>query len=156
MVAALVEGAPAPDFHLVRDGGGAISLADFKNTKLVLYFYPKADTPGCTIEAKDFSRLSPAFAKAGVAVVGVSADPVKKQDAFKTKHALITPLASDETHEMLQLYGVWGKKSMYGKTYMGIQRTTVLIGADGRIARIWPKVKIEGHAEEVLAAAKAL
>ena len=156
MAAALVEGAPAPDFHLMRDGGGAISLADFKNTKLVLYFYPKADTPGCTIEAKDFSRLSPAFAKAGVAVVGVSADPVKKQDAFKTKHALATPLASDETHEMLQSYGVWGKKSMYGKTYMGIQRTTVLIGADGRIARIWPKVKIEGHAEEVLAAAKAL
>jgi thioredoxin-dependent peroxiredoxin len=153
---ALVEGAPAPDFHLARDGGGAISLGDFKNRKLVLYFYPTADTPGCTIEAKDFSRLSPAFAKAGVAVVGVSADPVKKQDAFKTKHALATPLASDETHEMLQSYGVWGQKSMYGKTYMGIQRTTVLIGADGRIARIWPKVKIEGHAEEVLAAAQAL
>jgi len=91
----------------------------------------------------------------GVAVVGVSADPVKKQDAFKTKHALTTPLASDETHEMLQSYGVWGEKSMYGKTYMGIQRTTVLIGPDGRIARIWPKVKIEGHAEEVLEAAKA-
>ena len=156
MAAVLAEGAPAPDFHLARDGGGAISLADFKNRKLVLYFYPKADTPGCTIEAKDFSRLNPAFAKAGVAVVGVSADPVKKQDAFKTKHALTTPLASDETHAMLQSYGVWGEKSMYGKTYMGITRTTVLIGADGRIARIWPKVKIEGHAEEVLAAAKAL
>ncbi len=154
--AALAEGAPAPDFHLVRDGGDTISLADFKNRKLVLYFYPKADTPGCTIEAKDFSRLNAAFAKAGVAVVGVSADPVKKQDAFKTKHALATPLASDESHEMLQSYGVWGQKSMYGKTYMGIQRTTVLIGADGRIARIWPKVKIEGHAEEVLAAARAL
>jgi thioredoxin-dependent peroxiredoxin len=154
--AALAEGAPAPDFRLVRDGGDTISLADFKNRKLVLYFYPKADTPGCTVEAKDFSRLNSAFAKAGVAVVGVSADPVKKQDAFKTKHALATPLASDETHEMLQSYGVWGQKSMYGKTYMGIQRTTVLIGADGRIARIWPKVKIEGHAEEVLAAAKAL
>ncbi len=154
--AALAEGAPAPDFRLVRDGGDTISLADFKNRKLVLYFYPKADTPGCTVEAKDFSRLNSAFAKAGVAVVGVSADPIKKQDAFKTKHALATPLASDETHEMLQSYGVWGQKSMYGKTYMGIQRTTVLIGADGRIARIWPKVKIEGHAEEVLAAAKAL
>jgi peroxiredoxin Q/BCP len=153
---ALVEGAPAPDFHLARDGGGAISLGDFKNRKLVLYFYPKADTPGCTIEAKDFSRLSPAFAKAGIAVVGVSADPVKKQDAFKTKHQLTTPLASDETHEMLQSYGVWGEKSMYGKTYMGIRRTTVLIGPDGRVARIWPKVKIEGHAEEVLEAAKAL
>jgi thioredoxin-dependent peroxiredoxin len=156
MAAPLVEGAPAPDFHLSRDGGSAISLADFKNRKLVLYFYPKADTPGCTIEAKDFSRLSPAFEKAGIAVVGVSADPVKKQDAFKAKHALTTPLASDETHEMLQSYGVWAQKSMYGKTYMGIQRTTVLIGPDGRVARIWPKVKIEGHAEEVLAAAKAL
>jgi thioredoxin-dependent peroxiredoxin len=156
MAGPLVEGAPAPDFHLARDGGGAISLADFERRKLVLYFYPKADTPGCTIEAKDFSRLNSAFEKAGVAVVGVSADPVKKQDAFKTKHGLTTPLASDETHQMLEAYGVWGEKSMYGKRYMGIQRTTVLIGPDGRIARIWPKVKIEGHAEEVLAAAKAL
>jgi peroxiredoxin Q/BCP len=156
MAGHLAEGAPAPDFRLARDGGGAVSLADFKRRKLVLYFYPKADTPGCTIEAKDFSRLNSAFEKAGVAVVGVSADPVKKQDAFKTKHQLTTPLASDETHEMLEAYGVWGEKSMYGKRYMGIQRTTVLIGPDGRIARIWPKVKIEGHAEEVLAAAKAL
>jgi peroxiredoxin Q/BCP len=121
---------------------------------VVLYFYPKADTPGCTIEAKDFSRLQPAFAKAGVAVLGVSADPVKKQDAFKTKHQLTTPLASDETHEMLEAYGVWGEKSMYGKKYLGISRTTILIGADGRVLRIWPKVKIEGHAEEVLEAAK--
>src|SRR6516165_5658234 len=156
MAAALAVGAPAPEFHLARDGGGAISLADFKNRKLVLYFYPKADTPGCTIEAKDFSRLHEAFAKAGIAVVGVSADPVKKQDAFKAKHALSTPLASDENHEMLEAYGVWAEKSMYGKKYMGIHRTTVLIGADGRIARIWPKVKIEGHAEEVLAATKAI
>jgi thioredoxin-dependent peroxiredoxin len=156
MAGPLVEGAPAPDFHLARDGGGAIALADFERRKLVLYFYPKADTPGCTIEAKDFSRLNSAFEKAGIAVIGVSADPVKKQDAFKTKHGLTTPLASDETHEMLEAYGVWGEKSMYGKRYMGIQRTTVLIGPDGRIARIWPKVKIEGHAEEVLAAAKAL
>ena len=156
MVVKLADGAPAPDFRLMRDGGGTVSLADFKGRKLVLYFYPKADTPGCTVEAKDFSRLQPAFAKAGIAVVGVSADPVRKQDAFKTKHRLTTPLASDETHEMLQAYGVWGEKSMYGKTYMGINRTTVLIGTDGRIARIWPKVRIEGHAEEVLAAAKAI
>ena len=133
-----------------------MSLADFKDRKLVLFFYPKADTSGCTIEAKDFSRLNPDFAKAGVAVIGVSADPVKKQDAFKTKHDLATPLASDETHGMLEAYGVWGEKSMYGRKYMGITRTTVLIGADGRIARIWPKVKIPGHAEEVLAAARAL
>jgi len=156
MTADLTVGAKAPDFHLGRDGGGTMSLADFKGKKLILYFYPKADTPGCTIEAKDFSRLQPAFAKAGVVVVGVSADPVKKQDAFKTKHALTTPLASDETHEMLEAYGVWAEKSMYGKKYMGINRTTVLIGADGRIARVWPKVKIEGHADDVLAAAKAI
>jgi peroxiredoxin Q/BCP len=154
MTAQLAEGGPAPDFHLDRDGGGAVSLKDFKGQKLVLYFYPKADTPGCTIEAKDFSRLQPAFAKAGVAVLGVSADPVKKQDAFKTKHQLTTPLASDETHGMLEAYGVWMEKSMYGKKYMGINRTTILIGADGRILRIWPKVKIEGHAEEVLEAAE--
>ena len=156
MTTDLTSGARAPDFRLARDGGGTVSLEDFKGRKLVLYFYPKADTPGCTIEAKDFSRLQPAFAEAGIAVVGVSADPVKKQDAFKTRHALTTPLASDETHQMLEAYGVWVEKSMYGKKYMGINRTTVLIGTDGRIARIWPKVKIEGHAEEVLAAAKAI
>src|SRR5579859_1276079 len=112
MAAQLTEGAKAPNFRLARDGGGTVSLADFKGQPLVLYFYPKADTPGCTIEAKDFTRLQPAFAKAGIAVVGVSADPVRKQDAFKTKHALTTPLASDETHEMLTAYGVWAEKSM--------------------------------------------
>lgn len=156
MAADLTVGAKAPDFRLARDGGGTLSLADFKGKKLVLYFYPKADTPGCTIEAKDFSRLQPAFDEAVVALVGVSADPVKKQDAFKAKHALTTPLASDESHEMLKAYGVWAEKSMYGRKYMGINRVTVLIGGDGRIMRIWPKVKIEGHAEEVLAAAKAI
>src|SRR5258708_12685921 len=145
MAAPLVEGSPAPDFHLARGGGGAVSLDDFKNKKLVLYFYPKADTPGCTIEAKDFSRLSPAFAKAGIAVVGVSADPVKKQDAFKTKHELTTPLASDETHEMLEAYGVWMEKSMYGRKYMGINRTTVLIGADGPIPPTCPKANTQAH-----------
>jgi thioredoxin-dependent peroxiredoxin len=153
MSAKLPPGAEAPDFHLPHDGGGSVALSDFAGKKLVLYFYPKADTPGCTIEAKDFSRLAPAFEKAGVAVIGISADPVKKQVAFKAKHALQTPLASDETHEMLEAYGVWTQKSMYGRSYMGINRTTVLVGADGRIIRVWPKVKIEGHAEEVLAAA---
>ena len=133
-----------------------MALADFKGKKLVLYFYPKADTSGCTTEAKDFTRLHKEFVKAGVAVVGVSADPIKKQDAFKAKHGLLMPLASDESHKMLTAYGVWGEKSMYGKKYMGIHRTTVLIGPDGCIVRIWPKVKIGGHAEEVLAAAKAL
>jgi peroxiredoxin Q/BCP len=156
MTATLAEGDKAPDFRLPRDGGSTVALKDFKGKKLVLYFYPKADTSGCTTEAKDFTRLHKDFMKAGVAVVGVSADPVKKQDAFKAKHDLATPLASDESHEMLTAYGVWGEKSMYGRKYMGIQRTTVLIGPDGRIVRIWPKVKIPGHAEEVLAAAKAM
>jgi thioredoxin-dependent peroxiredoxin len=151
----LAESAPAPDFRLACDGGGTVSLQNFKGRKLVLFFYPRADTPGCTIEARDFSRLQPAFAKAGVAVVGVSADPVKKQDAFKAKHQLTTPLASDETHAMLAAYGAWGEKSKYGKTYFGVIRTTVLIGEDGRILRIWPKVKVGGHADEVLAAATA-
>jgi thioredoxin-dependent peroxiredoxin len=156
MTATLAAGDKAPDFHLARDGGSNVALSDFKGKKLVLYFYPKADTSGCTTEAKDFTRLHKEFVKAGVAVVGVSADPVKKQDAFRAKHNLETPLASDESHEMLTAYGVWGEKSMYGRKYMGIHRTTVLIGPDGRIARIWPKVKIAGHAEEVLAAATAL
>jgi peroxiredoxin Q/BCP len=152
----LVPGSKAPAFSLPRDGGGKVSLADFKGQNLVLYFYPRADTPGCTVESKAFSGLSKAFAKAGTAVVGVSADPVKAQDAFKAKHGLAIPLASDETHRMLDAYGVWGEKSMYGKKFMGITRTTLLIDRDGRIARIWPKVKVEGHAEEVLAAAKEL
>jgi peroxiredoxin Q/BCP len=149
-------GSKAPAFSLPRDGGGKVSLADFKGQNLVLYFYPRADTPGCTVESKAFSSLSKTFAKAGTAVLGVSADPVKAQDAFKAKHGLAIPLASDETHRMLEAYGVWGEKSMYGKKFMGITRTTFLIDQEGRIARIWPKVKVEGHAEEVLAAAKEL
>lgn len=153
---ALAIGAKAPPFNLPRDGGGTVSLADFKGQNLVLYFYPRADTPGCTVESKAFSALSADFAKAGAAVLGVSADPVRAQNAFKIKHRLNVPLASDETHEMLTEYGVWGEKSLYGRTFMGVMRTTVLIGKDGRVAQVWPKVKIEGHAEEVLAAAKRL
>ena len=156
MVAKLVEGAKAPAFKLPADGGGTVTLSDFKGKNLVLFFYPKANTSGCTKEAIAFSALKPAFAKANTAVLGVSADKVKAQDAFKKKHDLKTPLASDETHQMLESYGVWGEKSMYGRTFQGITRTTVLIGPDGRIARIWPKVKVDGHAEEVLAAARAL
>jgi peroxiredoxin Q/BCP len=156
MATVLSTGARAPAFTLPRDGGGTISLKDFKGRKLVLYFYPKANTPGCTRESIAFSALAADFAKAGTAVLGVSADPVKAQDAFKAKHDLTIPLASDETHGMLEAYGVWGQKSMYGKTFMGIARMTVLIDAEGRIARVWPKVKVDGHAEEVLAAAKAL
>jgi peroxiredoxin Q/BCP len=149
-------GAPAPDFSLPRDSGGTVSLGDFTAKKLVLYFYPRADTPGCTREAQAFSQLSAKFAAANTAVLGVSADPVAAQDAFKAKYRLSIPLASDEEHRMLEAYGVWGEKSMYGKSFMGITRTTLLIGPDGKIARIWAKVKVDGHAEEVLAAAKAL
>ena len=156
MTAKIAVGLKAPGFTLPRDGGGEVSLADFKGKKLVLYFYPKADTEGCTIEAKDFSKLAPAFARAKTAILGVSADPVKKQDRFKTKHELTIALGSDETHEMLNAYGVWAEKSMYGRKYMGILRNTYLIGPDGKIAQIWEKVKVKGHAEEVLAAAKAL
>ena len=154
--AALAEGDRAPAFHLPRDGGEAVSLSDFSGRKLVLFFYPRADTPGCTKEAIDFTRLADTFAESQTAVLGVSADPIKAQEAFRDKHQLSVPLISDETHEMLETYGVWGEKSMYGKTFQGIIRTTVLIGADGRIARIWRNVKVDGHADDVLAAAQAL
>ena len=152
----LAPGLAAPDFTLPRDGGGTVSLADFRNRKLVLYFYPRADTPGCTREAQAFSALDRDFAAANTSILGISADPVPRQDAFKAKHDLTIALASDETHTMLEAYGAWGEKSMYGKTFMGIARMTFLIGPDGKIARIWPQVKVEGHAEQVLAAAKAL
>ncbi|WP_375413733.1 redoxin domain-containing protein [uncultured Bradyrhizobium sp.] len=154
--AALKEGFKAPAFQLPRDGGNGISLADYSGRKLVIFFYPRADTPGCTKEAIDFTRLSGAFADSQTAVLGVSADPLKAQEAFRDKHQLSFPLVSDEQHEMLEAYGVWGEKSMYGKTFLGIVRTTVLIGADGRVAKIWRNVKVDGHADEVLAAAQAL
>jgi len=149
-------GDKAPNFKLPADDGGTVSLADFKGRKLVLYFYPRADTPGCTRESIDFSKQRAAFAKAGADVIGVSADPVKAQEAFKKKHKLSVGLLSDETHAMLEAYAAWGKKSMYGKTFMGITRMTYLIGPDGRVAQVWPKVKVDGHAAEVLGAVKAL
>jgi peroxiredoxin Q/BCP len=149
-------GAKAPSFKLPRDGGATVSLADFKGKKLVIYFYPRADTPGCTRESIEFSKLRPQFQKADTEVLGVSADPVTAQDKFKAKHDLTVPLLSDETHQMLEAYSAWGKKSMYGKTFLGVVRSTVLIAADGRIAQVWPKVKVDGHAAEVLKAAKAL
>ena len=152
----LAEGDKAPAFTLPRDGGGTVSLSDYKGRKLILYFYPKADTPGCTQEAIAFSGLKSRFTRAGAEVLGVSADPVKKQDKFKAKYDLSIALGSDETLKMLEDYGVWAEKSMYGRKYMGVLRATFLIGADGRIARIWPKVKVEGHADEVLEAAKEL
>jgi peroxiredoxin Q/BCP len=122
----------------------------------VIYFYPKADTPGCTREAIDFSRLRAQFAKADTEIIGVSADPVEKQERFKLKHKLKIALASDPAHDMLTAYGAWGEKSLYGRKFMGVIRKTVLVDKNGRIARLWPKVSVEGHADEVLAAAKEL
>lgn len=151
----LQEGDAAPQFVLPRDGGGFVSLANYAGRRLVIFFYPRADTPGCTLEAAAFSRLADAFAGDGTAVLGVSADPVKAQDAFRDKHGLGIPLASDEKLSMLKAYGVWGEKSIYGKTFMGITRTTFLIDENGRIMRIWRNVKVDGHAEDVLAAARA-
>jgi peroxiredoxin Q/BCP len=153
---ALAVGAKAPQFRLPRDGGSIISLSDFSGQKLVIFFYPKANTPGCTKEAIDFTRLSGDFAESGTAILGVSADPEKAQAAFRDKHKLSVPLISDEKHEMLGAYGVWGEKSLYGRTFLGIVRTTVLVGASGRIARIWRNVRVDGHADAVLEAARAL
>ena len=152
----LAAGAKAPTFTLVRDGGASVSLKDFKTRNLVLYFYPKVDTPGCTKEAIAFSGLRAEFAKAETDILGVSADPVAAQDKFISKHKLKIVLGSDESKEMLQAYGAWGKKSMYGRKYLGVIRKTFLIDGSGRIVRIWAKVRVPGHAEEVLEAARAL
>jgi thioredoxin-dependent peroxiredoxin len=154
--AALASGAKAPAFTLPRDGGGTVSLADFAGRILVLYFYPRADTSGCTKEAIDFTRHKAAFNRAGAEILGVSADPVPAQDAFKTKHKLSIALASDEKHRMLEAYGVWQQKSMYGRKFFGVVRSTFLIGPDQRIAKVWPRVSVDGHAEAVLAAVKAM
>lgn len=152
----LVEGAKAPSFHLPRDGGGMIALSDYIGKKLVLFFYPRADTPGCTKEAIDFTRLKSTFAESGTEVLGISADSLGAQERFRDKHSLAVPLISDEKHQMLEAYGAWGEKSMYGRTFLGIIRTTVLVGSDGTVARIWRHVKVEGHADQVLTAARAL
>src|SRR5580700_2988198 len=149
-------GTKAPAFSLPGDGGGTVSLADFTGRKLVLYFYPRADTSGCTKEAIDFSRLRGDFARAATEIVGVSADPVPALAKFKAKHKLAIALASDEKHRMLEAYGVWQEKSLYGRKFLGVVRTTFLVGPDSRVAKVWPKVSVEGHAAEVLAAAKAL
>ena len=151
----LAEGDKAPAFRLPRDGGTVVSLADFAGKKLVLFFYPRANTPGCTKEAIDFTRLSGAFSEAGTAVLGISADSLKAQESFRDKHKLDVPLISDDKHEMLEAYGAWGEKSLYGRTFLGIIRTTVLIGADGYVKRIWRHVKVDGHAETVLEAARS-
>lgn len=149
-------GDKAPAFTLPATGGAPISLEGLRGKKAILYFYPKDDTPGCTSEAIAFQGLKGEFAKAGAEIIGISADSIASHDKFARKHNLDFALASDEEKAMLEAYGVWVEKSMYGKKYMGIERTTVLIDRDGRIAKIWPKVKVPGHAEEVLEAAKGL
>ena len=150
------EGDKAPAFKLTLDDGTSVALKDFKGRNLVLYFYPKADTPGCTKEAIAFSGARATFANTGTDILGVSDDPVAAQTKFKTKHKLNIPLGSDESKAMLQAYGAWGEKSMYGRKFMGVIRKTFLIDGAGRIVRVWPKVSVEGHAAEVLEAARAL
>jgi peroxiredoxin Q/BCP len=149
-------GAKAPEFTLPRDGGGEVSLDSLSGQAVVLYFYPKDDTPGCTKEAIAFTEHADAFGAANAVVLGVSKDTVAKHDKFRDKHGLKVALLSDENSDVCERYGVWKEKNMYGRTYMGIERTTVLIDASGTIARIWPKVKVAGHAEDVLEAVKAL
>ena len=156
MTAKLETGKKAPAFDLPSDGDGRIKLSGLKGQKVVLYFYPKDDTSGCTQEAIDFNGLRKQFEKANTVILGVSPDSVKSHDKFKTKHELDFDLVSDESKTMLEAYGVWVEKSMYGRKYMGVERTTVLIDEAGKIAQIWNKVKVTGHAKEVLAAAKAL
>lgn len=150
------EGDKAPAFKLAADGGKTVSLKDFAGKPLVLYFYPKDDTSGCTKEAIDFSGAAAQFKKLGVAVVGVSKDSVASHDKFKKKYALSIALGSDPEGEMIESYGSWVEKSMYGRKYMGIDRSTFLIDGKGRVVKIWRKVRVPGHVEEVLAAAKSL
>lgn len=150
-------GDPLPDLPLTAPDGSAVKPSDFAGRKLVLFFYPKDDTPGCTTENKDFSALAAQFAAAGTALLGVSKDPPKKHEKFIAKHGLAAPLASDaEEGGLSDALGIWTEKSMYGRTYMGMERTTYLVATDGRIAQVWNKVKVKDHAAQVLAAAQAL
>jgi peroxiredoxin Q/BCP len=150
------EGKKAPDFSLAASGGRTVSLKELKGKPFVLYFYPKADTPGCTKEACAFEEALPQLGHIGVTVIGVSKDPMKALEKFAAKYNLTFPLASDPEGAVIEAYGAWQEKSMYGKKYMGIERSTVLVDKAGKVAKIWPKVKVEGHAAEVLAAVKAL
>ncbi len=152
----LVVGDVAPDFELEGDGGNKVSLSALKGKPVVVYFYPKDDTPGCTKEAIAFTEQSDAFAKLGVTIIGLSPDTAAKHDKFIAKHNLAIRLGADTEKEVAEAYGVWVEKSMYGKKYMGVERTTFLVGADGKIAEIWRKVKVPGHADAVLEAARAL
>src|SRR3954466_8917913 len=152
----LVLGSDAPAFELPRDGGAMVALADYRGRKLAIFFYPRASTPGCTREAIDFTRLTPDFAAADTAVIGISADPLKAQEKFRDKYDLGVPLLSDPGGEVLRAYRAGGRKTMYGKVFEGVIRSTVLLDRDGRIAQTWRKVKVEGHADAVLAAARRL
>lgn len=147
----LREGSRLPALTLPRDGGDRMPLAPAMGRNLVIFFYPRADTPGCTKEAMDFSRLATDFDAAKTDIVGISADPRRAQEAFRDKHDLAMPLLSDENHDALEAFGVWGEKSMYGRTFLGIIRTTVVVGPDSRIRKVWRNVKVDGHADEVLA-----
>jgi peroxiredoxin Q/BCP len=155
-MADLLVGDLAPQFELPKDGGGSLSLAAFAGKPIVLYFYPQDDTTSCTQEAIDFSRLKPEFERAGAVVIGLSPDNVKKHDKFKSKYDLAIDLVADEERKVIEAYNLWVEKSMYGRKYMGVERATFLIARDGRIAQIWRKVRVKGHAEEVLEAARAL
>ena len=157
MSSKLAAGDAMPDVAMETPDGGTVKVSDFKGQKLVLFFYPKDNTPGCTTEAKDFTALKPQFDKAGAALLGVSKDSPKKHQNFIAKHDLTTPLATDaETGGLSDAIGIWTEKQNYGRTYMGMVRTTYLIDAKGKIAQVWNKVRVKGHAEEVLAAAQAL
>lgn len=149
-------GDPIPDTPLETPDGGTARPSDFRGRKLVLFFYPKDDTPGCTVENKDFSALAAEFEAAGTALLGISKDPPAKHAKFTAKHGLTAPLATDVDGGLSDALGVWGQKSLYGRLFMGMHRTTYLVDADGRIARVWRKVKVKGHAAEVLEAARAL
>lgn len=144
----------APDFTLPRDGGGDVTLSALRPAPIVLFFYPRDDTPGCTTESIAFTALKADFEAAGARVFGISKDSVAKHDKFRDKHALGIALLSDADGDVCERYGVWKEKNMYGKTFMGIERTTVLIGGDGTVLRVWAKVKVPGHAEDVLAAVR--
>lgn len=155
-MADLAVGDAAPQFDLPRDGGGSLSLAAFRGKPIVLYFYPQDDTTSCTNEAIGFSQLKPEFEKAGAVVIGLSPDSVKKHDKFKAKYDLTVDLVADEERKVIEAYHLWVEKTMYGRNYMGVERATFLIGKDGRIARVWRKVRVKGHADEVLEAVRAL
>lgn len=152
----ITKNSPAPAFDLATDGDGRVSLDGLKGKNIVLYFYPKADTPGCTTEGQDFSALIDRFAAANAVVIGVSRDTVKKLDRFKAKHDLKVVLGSDEDGVVTEAWGVWVLKKLYGREYMGIERATFLIDGQGVVRRAWRNVKVKGHAEEVLAAVEAL